>query len=102
MQITDPTGATLQLTSGSKPEYGAGGFEIYAPLTGAYTIRFLDQTFTVPMSGQFTRVTFIQGAPAETEARLVSRTLSSSDAEMWLQRFEADPDTRGLFSLEEL
>jgi hypothetical protein len=101
IQITDPIGATLQLTSGSKPEYGVGGFEIYAPRTGPYIIRFLDQTFTVPMSGQFTRVTFIRGAPAGTEARLVSKTLSRSEAEMWLQHFEADPQTRGLFSLEE-
>jgi hypothetical protein len=99
--ITGPTGAATQVVSGSKPEYGAGGFEVYAPQTGTYTIQFLDQTFSVPMSGQFTRVTFTRTAPPQGKARLVSEPVSLSDARAWLQYFESDPKTRGLFNLEE-
>jgi hypothetical protein len=100
--ITDPSGVAVQVVSGSKPEYGVGGFETYAPRSGAYTIQFLDQTFTVQMSGQFTRVTFIRGISVETYARLVSARLPFSQADAWLQHFEADEQTRGLFTLEEL
>jgi protocatechuate 3,4-dioxygenase beta subunit len=100
--ITDPTGAVARVVSGSKPEYGAGGFETYTPRTGDYTIQFLDQTFTLPMNGQFTRVTFTRTVPAEGEARLVSAVVPLSDARAWLQYFESDPKTRGLFNLEEM
>lgn len=101
--ITDPAGATTQVMSGSKPEYGAGGFETYAPRSGTYTIQFLDQTFTVGMDGQFTRVTFRRGAPpVEPQAQLVSKPMPRSQAQTWLQSFESDPQTRGLFTLEEL
>jgi hypothetical protein len=56
--IIRPNGITEQVTSGSKPEYGIGGFEIYAQDSGTYKVEFLDQSFEISMSGQFTRVTF--------------------------------------------
>lgn len=59
--ITDPWGNSVQVTSGSKPEYGVGGFEVYAIQHGTYSIQFLDQTFTLQIEGQFTRVTFTRG-----------------------------------------
>ena len=99
--ITDPSGWAVRVTSGSKPEYGVGGFEIYAPKTGAYTVQFLDQTFTVQMAGQFTRVTFTQGVPIETQARLISPPMPLSQADAWLAYFESSEQTRGLFKLEE-
>jgi hypothetical protein len=102
ISVTDPTGATVRLVSGSKPEYGVGGFETYAARNGAYTIQFLDQTFTVSMDGQFTRVTFRRGTGVETQARLASAGLPRSQADAWLQYFESDPRTRGLFTLENL
>jgi hypothetical protein len=54
------------------------------------------------MNGQFTRVTFTRTVPAEGEARLVSAVVPLSDARAWLQYFESDPKTRGLFNLEEM
>jgi hypothetical protein len=105
VNITDPLGNTSRVVSGSKPEFGAGGFETYAHHAGAYTLRFLDQTFQVPMNGQFTRVTFWRRAapaPAEAGARLVSRPMSRSEVRAWLDRLDSDPQTRGLFSVEEL
>lgn len=100
--ITDPSGAAMRVTSGSKTEYGVGGFETYAPRSGTYTIQFLDQTFSLPLDGQFTHVTFKRGAAGETQARLVSAKLPHLQADAWLQYFEADQRTRGLFTLEEV
>jgi hypothetical protein len=99
--VTDPSGWAVRVTSGSKPEYGAGGFEVYAPRIGAYTVQFLDQTFTVQMAGQFTRVTFTQGVPVETQARLMSPPMPFSQADAWLEYFESNEQTRRLFKLEE-
>jgi hypothetical protein len=56
--ITRPDGVTEQVTSGSKPEFGVGGFEVYAEKPGTYKVEFLDQSFEISMSGQFTRATF--------------------------------------------
>jgi hypothetical protein len=100
--VTDPFGSTTQVVSGSKSEYGVGGFETYARYSGTYTIQFLDQTFSLQMEGQFTRVTFIRGVPIETRARLVSSPLPFADADAWFDYFESNQQTRGLFKLEEL
>jgi hypothetical protein len=100
--VTDPYGAAVQMVSGSKPEYGVGGWEVYAPHTGTYTIQFLDQTFTLPMSGQYTHVTFERGVQIQAQARLVSHSMPFQQADAWLQYFESDGLTRGLFTMEEL
>jgi hypothetical protein len=104
--ITDPYGTAVQVTGGSKPEFGVGGWEVYAPHTGAYTIQFLDQTFTLPMSGQYTHVSFSRRgiqmqAHAQAQARLVSQSMPFRQADAWLQHFESDELTRGLFTSEE-
>jgi hypothetical protein len=100
--VTDPSGVKVQVVSGSKPDYGIGGFEAFAPHSGTYTIQFLDQTFSLQMDGQFARVAFTQVGPVETQARLVSGPLPFSQADAWLQHFESDERTRGFFVLEEL
>jgi hypothetical protein len=57
--VVKPDGVVDQLTSGSKPEHGVGGFETYANVPGTYKIQFMGQNFEIPMSGQqFTKVTF--------------------------------------------
>lgn len=99
--VTDPRGSAVQVVSGSKPEYGVGGFETYAPYTGTYTLQFLNQSFRLQMEGQFTRVTFIRGVPIETQARLVSSLMPFAQADAWLDYLESDEKTRGLFKLEE-
>jgi len=40
---TTPNGRQVQLMSGSKPEFGIGGFETYAQQPGTYRLAFLDQ-----------------------------------------------------------
>lgn len=104
INITPPSGVTVQVVSGSKPEYGVGGFEIYATQKGTYTLQFLDQTFTLQMDGQFTRVTFTRGTSAaahEPQVRLISSPMPTSQANAWLGYFESNEQTRGLFTLDE-
>ena len=100
--ITDPKGFQSRVVSGSKPEWGVGGFEIYAPLTGNYLTQFLGQSFTIPMNGQFTHVTFRKReTPPEEQVRLVSNLLPRSQAETLLQsELETNPDTKGLFAIQ--
>jgi hypothetical protein len=102
--VTDPFGNPFQVISGSKPEYGVGGWEVYATHTGTYTIQFLDQTFTLSMSGQYTHLTFKRGVQirAQAQARLVSHSMPFSQADAWLRSFDSHEQTQGLFTLEEL
>ena len=100
--ITSPSGRRQQLTSGSKPEWGIGGFEIYATELGNYVVQFLGQSFTIPVQGQFTKAIFRkEGGLPEAQVRLVSVLLPRSRAEAILQaELEADADTRGLFEIQ--
>jgi hypothetical protein len=98
--ITNPDGFQTIVTSGSKPEWGLGGFELYAPETGDYVIQFLGQTFTVPMAGQFTKTTFrYVEAPTEDNVLLVSEPLPRAEAESIHEGLEAHPATQGKFSI---
>jgi hypothetical protein len=58
ISVARPDGSQAQVTSGSKPEFGPGGFETYAQMPGVYTLKFLDQSFALTLSGQFTKVNF--------------------------------------------
>jgi hypothetical protein len=65
--LQTPVGATLKRKSGSKPQYGVGGFEFWAPNRGLYKLSFLDQMFELTLEGTFTLVTFSEGQ--ETAAK---------------------------------
>ncbi|MBC8255148.1 MAG: carboxypeptidase regulatory-like domain-containing protein [Ardenticatenia bacterium] len=100
--VTSPSGPITRVVSGSKPEHGVGGFEVGAPQRGSYTIQFLDQTFNLPVDGRFTRIILIRGThPIESQANIVSQTMPMSQAHDWLQYFESDPKTRGVFQVDE-
>jgi hypothetical protein len=58
LTITDPWNHATTVVSGSKPEYGAGGFEALAPNATTYTLSFLDQTFALQTQNASTIVTF--------------------------------------------
>jgi hypothetical protein len=74
IMIIKPDGAMDRPLSGSKPEYGLGGFETYANLPGNYNIEFLGQNFEVPLSGQFTRIAFTRTAdPSSVQVSLTFR-----------------------------
>jgi hypothetical protein len=101
--ISSPSGRRQQVTSGSKPEWGIGGFEIYATELGNYSVEFFGQRFTIPVQGQFTKAIFRkEDGSAGQQVRLVSMLLPRSRAEALRTELEADVDTRGLFMIQGL
>jgi len=88
-----PGSKPVILKSGSKPEYGPGGFETPIWHAGEYTIQFLDQAFTVDVpGGQTTYVAFIRiQEPEEPQARLVSVWMSETEAQELLAALQSTP-----------
>ena len=99
LTISDPWGHTVSLVSGSKPEHGKGGFETPIWNNGLHTLRFLDQTFPVPVQDDFVFVTFIE-LTGEGKARLVTAWLPEAEAQELWQDLEGDETYRGLFKIE--
>jgi hypothetical protein len=62
LTVEDPTGDRMTVVSGSKPEFGPGGFEIWLRCSGPHKVRFLDQQFQIYAAGGTVRVTFWEGA----------------------------------------
>ncbi len=56
--VTDPWGNATTAISGSKPEYGVGGFEVLASHAATYTISFLQQRFQVQVGDATIVLTF--------------------------------------------
>jgi hypothetical protein len=82
LRFTSPSGRVDVKTSGEKLEFGPGGFESYAQETGDYTLEGGGLSFTIPMSGQFTRVVFEEGDGGGVEmVKLVSRPMTLQEAE---------------------
>ncbi|MFN8457931.1 MAG: SpoIID/LytB domain-containing protein [Anaerolineae bacterium] len=99
--VISPAGRTTQVTSGSKPEWGLGGFELYASELGNYTLQFLGQSFVIPVQGQLTKAIFQkQGVSPDQQVRLVSTLLPRSRAEALQQALEASAETRGVFTVQ--
>jgi len=69
-----------RVVSGSKPEYGPGGFEVLLWSPGIYTIAFLDQAFDVDV-GNNQCVKCVFERQVVPQARLVSQWMPVDDAE---------------------
>ncbi len=68
LTVTDPWGNAVTVISGSKPDYGVGGFEVLTGNIALYTLTFLDQRFEVQTHDGMTLVTFTQvETPPEEE-----------------------------------
>jgi hypothetical protein len=106
VNVCDPWGNSVDAVSGSKTEYGPGGFEVPVWTDAVFTLRFLDETFQVEVAHEVVLLTFTEKADDSTEdpregdeaqARLVTDWMESTTAEAFLQdlaRYE------GLFSME--
>jgi hypothetical protein len=101
LAITDPWGNSVTVVSGTKPEFGLGGFEALAWTDGTFTLRFLDQTFTVEVRNDFVVVTFTESVSTLIQARLVSGWMPQGQANGLLLQLESDSSTRGLFIREQ-
>jgi hypothetical protein len=105
--ITPPQGGPFKVITGTKLEFGPGGFETYAGIPGIYTLQIENYQFKIQMSGRFTRLTFVRHAapPPPTEpvpekrAHLISESLPLSRAETILNSLDAA--TRNLFKIIE-
>ena len=66
LTITDPWGNASSVVSGSKPEYGAGGFEFLTPHPVTYTLSFLSESFEVKAEDGVSLLTFteVEEAPS--------------------------------------
>lgn len=97
--VEDSYGNRATVVSGSKSEYGPGGFEVPAWIpNGNYTLRFLDQSFPVEVRGDLVQLTFTQ--ETEEQARLLSSWKAEGEAQTCLERLEGQEQTRGIFVLE--
>lgn len=104
VEVRDPWGNTVHVISGSKGEYGAGGFEVPVWADAVYTLRFLEETFQVEVNHEMVIVTFSQngsqggdGEVAKAQRRLVTDWMERDQAEDLhrdLSRYE------GLFNLQ--
>jgi len=104
LQVTDTWGNSVRVTSGSKGEYGAGGFEVPVWADSVYTLCFLDQTFEVEVDHELVIVTFSKNGSQDegsevvgTESRLVTDWMQLEKVEGLfrdLSRYE------GVFSVE--
>lgn len=63
LTVTDPWGNATTTVSGSKPEYGPGGFEVVAPHVAVYRLTFLEEVFEAQTHDGATIVTFTQAEP---------------------------------------
>jgi hypothetical protein len=106
LNVSDPWGNSVAAISGSKTEYGPGGFEVPVWADAVFSLRFLDETFQVEVRHEVVLLTFTEnesgsiedpGDGAEAQSRLVTDWMESTTAETFLQdltRYD------GLFSME--
>jgi hypothetical protein len=81
VMVSDPWGNATRTTSGTKAEYGPGGFEVLAPHKTTYTVAFLDEAFEVLTHDGATIVTFSQTA-ASVQALQPPRPAVGDEHEM--------------------
>ncbi|MFQ6015014.1 MAG: SpoIID/LytB domain-containing protein [Anaerolineae bacterium] len=101
LTVTDPGGHSVTVVSGSKGEFGPGGFEVLCWAKGPYTLTFLDQSFQVEVRGDFLFVTFEKTGVGPQDTRLVSAWINRPTVQEWLDHFAQAETYRPLFSLEE-
>jgi hypothetical protein len=104
LEVTDPWGNAVRVTSGSKGEYGSGGFEVPVWADTVYTVGFLGEAFEVEVNHELVILTFSRNGTggggdevASGESRLVTDWMESDEvAGIFgeLSRYE------GVFSVE--
>lgn len=104
IEVTDPWGNSVIVTSGSKTEFGAGGFEVPIWADAAYTLRFLDEVFQVEVDHEILVLTFSEGEIGDDDGdhagastRLVTDWMHTAEAEDLLQELSRYD---GLFALQ--
>jgi hypothetical protein len=107
LDVTDPWGNSVAVISGSKTEYGPGGFEAPVWADAVFILRFLDETFQVEVRQEVVVLAFTESESGtnddggedatESQSRLVTDWMEVDVAEglsQGLSRYE------GMFSVE--
>ncbi len=100
LDVSDPWGNIVSVTSGSKTEYGPGGFEVPAWADATYTLRFLDQVFKVELGQEIVVLTFTEAAEVDQEedsTRLVTEWMNEDRVQELMQGLRRYGE---LFSME--
>lgn len=93
LDVTDPWGNSVTVTSGSKPEYGPGGFEVPVWAEATYTLRFLSQVFQVEVGHEIVVLTFSENPALDSpqaDVRLVTKWMDvdrAQELEQGLNRY---------------
>lgn len=98
--VRNPWGNSVTLTSGSKPEYGPGGFEVPIWNTGLHTVRFLSQTFKVEIGNETVIVAFTPRSDSGAGTRLTSDWQPLAQAQALFMQVQQTLEIRNWFSLE--
>ena len=96
---TDPWGNGFSSISGSKPEYGPGGFEILIFRDATYRLQFLGESFEVEVRGETVHLTF-EEVEQEAEYRVVSRWMAAKRVKRIVSRLSKEPRFQGRFQIE--
>jgi hypothetical protein len=101
VSVVDPWGHAVTLLSGSKGEYGPGGFEAPIWVPGQYSIRFLNQEFKVDLREDTAFVTFIEASGSQADSRLVTEWQPVPQTQALLQQTQQIIEFATWFSLEQ-
>jgi len=98
---TDPWGNGFSSVSGSKPEYGPGGFEILIFHDATYVLQFLGETFEVEVRGDRVHLTFEEIEQVEEVLlRVVSQWMEEDKVEELLEGLSREPIYQDHFQIE--
>ncbi len=97
---TDPWGNHYSSVSGSKTEYGPGGFEILIFRPATYTLRFLEETFEVTVGRETVHLTFEQIEEEAAECRVISQWMKAARAESILGQLSEETEFRGRLQID--
>jgi hypothetical protein len=101
LDVTDPWGNSVSVISGSKTDYGPGGFEVPVWADAVFTLRFLDETVQVEVRHEVVVLTFSEnestdnddGEDTQAQSRLVTE---------WMEPAVVDQLFRDLSRYEDL
>ncbi len=100
LDIVDPWGNSVSVTSGSKTDYGSGGFEVPVWADAVYTLRFLGEAFQVDVRHEVVILTFSEnGTQGGTEGDVEADTRLVTN---WMEPEVVEELLRGLSRYEDL
>ena len=102
LDVTDPWGNSVAVISGSKTEYGPGGFEAPVWADAVFTLRFLDETFQVEVSHEVVLLTFSENESGTTDDGGEDPEAQSRLVTDWMEVDVVEELSRGLSRYERL